>query len=149
MKMPRNNMKQLNKVTTKLLTKFLDRLGDAEEAEIQIENHPSLLIQRDRTIRMDEGVGFLFGIGTILDKKKSTYEHRMEFLVLDQRIKKGKKGKVIAYPVSFQDDINKVAEESSIVRDNRVVHFKPAYQKTHAKLAYTWLLDLQTAGYIK
>lgn len=142
-------MKKLNQTTTKLLIKFLDQVKEVDEAEIQLEDHSPLRIERGPSVKTDEGTGFILGIGVIHDKAKRTYEHRMEFIIIDLRIESIKKGKVLAYPVSFQDDINKISEESCKVKGNKVEECLPAYQRSHANLAYQWFLELQTAGYIQ
>jgi hypothetical protein len=141
-------MIKLNQTTTKLLFKFLNLVKDVDEAEIQLEDHFPLRIDRGPRVKSDEGVGFILGIGVIHDKARRTYEHRMEFLIIDLRIESIKKGKVLAYPVSFQDDINKIFEESCKIKGNKVEECLPAYQRSHANLAYQWFLDLRTAGYI-
>ena len=141
-------MKQLNKVTTNLLIKFLDLLKDADELDIFLTDHPILRINQGGKVSTEEGTGFVIGIGTLHDKIKRIYEQKMEFIIIDHRHEPEGYEQLLAYPIGFQDDVNGISEESCRIKNNHVVHFSLPFQRAHANLAYQWLLQLVTAGYL-
>ena len=142
-------MKQLNKVTTNLLIKFLDLLKDTDELDIFLTDHPILRIKRGGKVSTEQGNGFVMGIGALHDKITGSYELKMEFIIIDGRHELEGEEQLLAYPVGFQDDVNGVYEESCRIKNNQVVHFSLPFQRAHANLAYQWLLQLITAGYLE
>jgi len=64
-------MKQLNRTAKKLFKHFLDKLDEADELEISVKDLPILKLTKEQEVQTDEGRGFIFGIGTLLNKPKN------------------------------------------------------------------------------
>jgi hypothetical protein len=140
-------MERLKVPATKILIRFVDMLKYETEIDITLADHsPLRLVKGRKRIYWGKEQGRLFSLGQMWEIEQPSFETFMVFMVIDKR--EEEEGWVIAFPVLHQDDRNGVREESCRLIDGFIDSCDSVLQRVQADFAYTWLLELQTAGYL-
>lgn len=140
-------MKKINKLTTKVFLRFLLKIQGLEEREIAVEDHPLLRLTKGSAINTDAGQGFLFSIGLVAADNPLKYQFCMTFIVVDNREVSGQRLDLAVFPAYTQDDMNDVYEYAVDLVAGKIDSVNLTLQRTQAKHAYSWLMELSTAGY--
>jgi len=142
-------MKKLNFRATKLFLRFLLKIQGLTESVLPAKDQPDLLIRKERTIHTEDGPAYLFTIGKLLAQRPNKFEYSMTFLVIDFRQHTGERHDLIVYPAWTTDELNDVKETSIVIQGDTIVSFNIRYQRAQANTAYSWLMELKLAGYLK
>jgi hypothetical protein len=142
-------MNKLNATTTKVFLLFLLKIQGLDEKKISVKDHALLRLKKGQIIQTEEGPGFVFSIGLVAPDNPEKYSFCMTFIVIDRRSETHQRLDLSVFPVSIQDDINDVQEDSVRLNGGCIESFNLTYQRSHAKAAYPWLLELKTAGYAR
>jgi len=137
----------LDKNTTRILSRAIDKMGGQESIDLPLEDHPLLRLQRLDDIETGQGDGYSLAIGQLKSVHPPRYEARMILLVVDRRDRRKGKGTMTVFPVSFNDDVNDVSEIGALLAKGKVRKFSTIIQQSLAEYARTWLAGLSTAGY--
>lgn len=142
-------MKKIKISSAAVLTVFLDMVEAVDEIRLELEDHPTLLIQWGAEIRTIEGLGRLIAVGLLQADTRDQFECRMEFVVYDGREMKGNKltGKITAFAISRRLDHLGKHDTACTMTGNRVTTVFHYEQEALTNIADRWLAELANMGY--
>lgn len=142
-------METLNEPATRLLFTFIDFLDHREKAFLHLPEHPTIQVTKEPSLKTDDGPGFVFGIGALLDTVPPKYEMYMKFLVIDRRKYPKLRPTTIAYVLEYRDDYNEVVSTTAHFEGSEVVVDNLLLQKFLSRFAHSWLIEIDIAGYLQ
>jgi hypothetical protein len=142
-------MKPLNKVSTAILVKMIDTMGNLEVYDFDLPADPTIRLIKGEQVSTDKGPGYLLIMGHIEDKRKATFSDRMQFIVIDNRHLAVKSQDIAIFPTQLWDCANDIEEEGIPIINGTAGKAIVNVQSSHVNLAATWLLDYKIAKSVK
>jgi len=110
-----------------------------------------LVIERiAENIMTDFGAAKLYSLAHYYEQNGDLMsDPQMCFLVIDQRTQTKDIEHIFIYPQMYQLDGLGIYEESILIKDNRVIGCKKAWQDGHCGFANLWLNNIRQQGFLK
>ncbi|HVM86688.1 MAG TPA: hypothetical protein VMT76_00775 [Puia sp.] len=144
-------MKKINEQATKIFCRLIDKMNNEEYLKLSAEGYMPLVIERiAENIMTDFGAAKLYSLAHYYEQNGDLMsDPQMCFLVIDQRTQTKDIEHIFIYPQMYQLDGLGIYEESILIKDNRVIGCKKAWQDGHCGFANLWLNNIRQQGFLK
>lgn len=139
-------MKQLNKKSTRIFLKLIQKLGTQDCITLQVEEFMPLHVELLQSVETETGVGKLYSIAhTYVQNGDLMRDPEMCFIAVPAT----DNTQLFVFPQMYQQDSIGLYEESVHITDGKVTGSIPLWQQSHCAFANMWLLNIVAQGFLK